>query len=44
MTKKKNHGETVQADFLRLRDGIPQKQEAIKIHDLSLKDCGKRNQ
>jgi len=37
-TKKKDHDEAVQVAFLWLRDGIPQKQQAVRVHDLSLKD------
>ena len=37
-TKKKDHDEAVKVAFQWLRDGIPQKQEAINVHDLFLKD------
>jgi len=37
-TKKKTQDEAVQVAFQWLRDGIPQKQQAVKVHDLSLKD------
>ena len=37
-TKKKTHDEALKVAFQWLRDGIPRKQQAIKINDLSLKD------
>jgi len=37
-TKKKDHDEAVKVAFRWLRDGIPQKQEAINVHDLFLRD------
>jgi hypothetical protein len=37
-TKKKTEDEAMQVAFKWLRDGIPQKKAAVKVHDLTLKD------
>jgi len=37
-TGKKNEAEALQAAFIMLREGVPQKHNAITIQDLSLKD------
>jgi len=39
-TKKKTQAEAIQVAFKWLRDGIPQKQDTVRIHDLSLKEIG----
>ena len=41
-TKKKTHDEALQVAFQWLRDGIPQKQNAVKVHELTLKDVGRK--
>jgi integrase len=41
-TKKKNEAEALQVAFQWLRDGIPQKQAALKVKDLSLKDTARK--
>jgi integrase len=43
-TKKKDRDEAVQVAFKLLRDGIPQKKEALKVNDLSLKDVARKIQ
>jgi len=37
-TKKKSYDEALKVAFRWLQDGIPQKKEAVKVHDLALKD------
>ncbi|MDR2575689.1 MAG: site-specific integrase, partial [Treponema sp.] len=41
-TKKKDRDEAVQVAFKLLRNGIPQKKEALKVNDLSLKDVARK--
>ena len=41
-TKKKTEKEAMQIAFQWLRDGIPQKKEALKVNDLSLKDVARK--
>jgi len=40
-TKKTTHDEAMKVAFQWLRDGIPQKQNAVKVHDLELKEVGR---
>jgi len=40
-TKKTTHDEAMKVAFQWLRDGIPQKQNAVKVHDLALKEVGR---
>ena len=37
-TKKKTEDEAIQVAFQWLRDGIPQKQNTVKVHNLSLRE------
>lgn len=41
-TKKKTEAEAMDVAFKWLRDGIPQKKEDLKIHDLSIKDVARK--
>ncbi|MDR0475000.1 MAG: site-specific integrase [Treponema sp.] len=41
-TKKRTEAEALQVAFQWLRDGIPQKQAALKVLDLSLKDAARK--
>ncbi|MDR0494472.1 MAG: site-specific integrase, partial [Treponema sp.] len=41
-TKKRTEAEALQVAFQWLRDGIPQKQAAMKVKDLSLKDAARK--
>jgi integrase len=41
-TKKRTEAEAIQTAFLWLRDGIPQKQAALNVKDLSLKDTARK--
>jgi len=41
-TKKKDRDEAIQVAFKLLRNGIPQKKEALKVNDLSLKDVARK--
>ena len=41
-TRKRTEEEALQVAFKWLRDGIPQKQAALKVQDLALKDLARK--